>query len=45
MDNLQEVKFEVLRWAIDSLTSHRLNRVIIAFDDSALTGMILWPKA
>lgn len=40
-----EAKFHGLRWAIESMHDHRLNRVIFALDDDTFTMVILRPKA
>lgn len=45
IDSLDEAKFQGLLWTLDSLCSHRLNRVMIAIDDDTLTKVILRPKA
>nr|VDD40921.1 unnamed protein product [Brassica oleracea] len=45
LNNLKELKFQVLMWAIDSMVSHRLNRVIFAVDDDMIVGAVTRPKA
>lgn len=42
---LDEAKFQALLWTIESLSFHRVNRVIIAIDDATLPNVILRPKA
>ncbi|KAF8102782.1 hypothetical protein N665_0195s0019 [Sinapis alba] len=43
--SLDEAKFQGLLWALDCLSFHHLNRVIVAIDDSTLTEVMLRPKA
>ena len=45
LNNLKELKFQVLMWAIDSMVSYRLNRVIFAVDDDMIVGAVTRPKA
>ncbi|KAG2264204.1 hypothetical protein Bca52824_071283 [Brassica carinata] len=45
LNNLKELKFQVLMWAIDSMVSHKLNRVIFAVDDDMIVGAVTRPKA
>lgn len=45
LNNLNELKFQVLMWAIESMVSHRLNRVIFAIDDDVIVGAVSRPKA
>lgn len=43
--SLEEAKYQALIWALQSFHSHHLNRIIIAIDDSTLTGIVLRPRA
>ena len=45
LNNLKELKMHVLLWAIDSMVSHKLNKVIFAIDDDMIVGAITSPKA
>lgn len=40
-----EANFHALSWAIQSMSDHKLNRVILALDDDTFTKVILRPKA
>ncbi|KAG2242758.1 hypothetical protein Bca52824_095400 [Brassica carinata] len=42
--SLDEAKLQALIWTVESLSFHRVNRVIIAIDDATLTNVILGPK-
>ncbi|KAL0787421.1 hypothetical protein Bca101_003667 [Brassica carinata] len=48
LNNLNELKVHVCLWAIDSMVSHKMNRVIFAFDDEMIVGAITrsmaWPS-
>ncbi|WZY96458.1 hypothetical protein YC2023_068787 [Brassica napus] len=41
----QEASLHGLRWAIESMHDHKLNRLIFALDDDTFTKVILRPKA
>ncbi|KAG2245087.1 hypothetical protein Bca52824_093071 [Brassica carinata] len=45
LNNLKELKLQVIMWAIESMASHKLNRVIFAFDDDMIVEAIMRPKA
>ena len=45
LNNLNELKVHVCLWAIDSMVSHKMNRVIFAFDDEMIVGAITIPMA
>ena len=40
-----EATFKALMWTVDSMASHKVNRVIIAMEDKSSMGMIVRPKA
>ncbi|RID57148.1 hypothetical protein BRARA_F00546 [Brassica rapa] len=42
---LDEAKLQGFLWAVESLSFHHVNRVIIAIDDNTLPNVILRPKA
>lgn len=43
--NLKDAKMQAIRWAVESLVAHRLDRVVLGIEDSVLVDIFERPKA